>query len=190
MLFDTALRGLIAELLFLREAIPVHGIAVSVNGWNGPFDAAQDFDLPDRQYEIKAVNQRTGTVRISSLDQLDIAAAEITLVVYVLRRVGLETPGAFTPNALVAKVRADLDSSGKALEEFEARLLCAGYKKSDVYLRIAFKVEDVRYYAITPDFPKLVRSELSASIASATYDLILAKCEDYRVAPLGKSSWI
>ena len=190
LLSDTALRGLIAELLFLREAIPVHGIAVSVNGWNGPFDAAQDFDLPDRQYEIKAVTQRTGAVRISSLDQLDIAVSEITLVVYVLRRVDLETPGAFTPNALVAKIRADLDSSGITLEEFEARLLCAGYKKSDVYLRIAFKVEDVRYYAITPDFPKLVRSELSASIASATYDLILAKCEDYRVAPLGKSSWI
>ena len=184
LLSDAALRGLIAEVSFLQEAIPVYGMTASVNGWNGPFDAAQDFDLPDRQYEIKAIIPNAATVRISSIDQLDIAASDITLVVYVLRRVDLESTGAFTLNTLIENVRASLSSSRSALEEFNARLMTAGYRDSDVYLKIAFKVVDVRYYAISPDFPKLVRSELSASIASASYDVLLATCEDYRVAPL------
>lgn len=185
LLSDAALRGLTAEVLFLREAISVYGIALSVAGWNGPFGAAQDFDLPNRRFEIKAVTQSATTVRISSIDQLDIAMSEITLVVYVLRRVDLETPGAFTLPSLVANVRTSLGSAGSTLEEFEARLLSAGYQDSDEYQKIAFKIDDVRHYAITSAFPKLVRSELSASISFATYDLVLAKCEDYRVAPLG-----
>ncbi len=185
LLSDTALRGLVAELAFLNTAIPLYGASESVNAWNGPLGAAQDFCFPERRYEIKAVAPNAATVRISSIDQLDTAESEINLVVYVLRRVELESAGAFTLSALLGSVRQRIGAAENVLDAFEARLVNAGYHECDAYLKIAFRIDDTRYFAVTADFPKLVRSELSSAIASATYDLQLAQCEDYRVAPLG-----
>jgi hypothetical protein len=186
LLSDTALRGLVAEVSFLNAAIPLYGASVTVNAWNGPFDAAQDFHLPDRRYEIKAVAPNAATVKISSIDQLDTTDSEIQLVVYMLRRVEIDSTGFFTLRSLVETVRHSLILTGHVLDEFEARLANTGYRDLDAYLKIAFRIVDIKNYLITDNFPKLVRSEVSAAITSANYDIQLSECEDYRVAPIGR----
>ena len=186
LLSDMALRGLVSEIAFLTKAIPIYGASVTVHAWNGPFDAAQDFHLPDRRYEIKAVVPNAATVKISSIDQLDTTESEIQLVVYILRLVDFDSAGAFTLCSLVETVRQSLISTGHVLDEFEARLANTGYRDLDAYLRIAFRIDEIRHYAITANFPKLVRSELSSAIASANYEIQLSKCEDFRVALVGR----
>jgi hypothetical protein len=187
LLSDIAMRGLTAELLFLKDAISLYSPLVAVNAWQGPFDAAQDFHLPDRRYEIKAVLPYAVTVKISSIDQLDTAESEINLVVYALRRVDLDSAGAFTLPVLINGIREALAPTGDVLDEFNVRLANTGYRDLDEYKNISFRMSDVKFFSVDQDFPRLARSELTSGIAAATYDVRLSECESFRVAPVGRS---
>lgn len=66
-------RGLIGELLFLREQI-INGrpLKETVAGWVGALKEHQDFSYGEIWYEIKTVSEQAEKVRIPSLEQLSL----------------------------------------------------------------------------------------------------------------------
>ena len=59
LLSDAELRGLVGELLFLKDtAIPRWGGSLSLTGWEGPFDAPHDFVFPELNVEVKTCTVR------------------------------------------------------------------------------------------------------------------------------------
>ena len=180
LLSEQALRGLVGELLFLKNAILTIGAALSVAGWEGPFDAPKDFQLAGEAYEIKTISLGAATVSIASINQLDAAPGILFLVVYELSAVPAGSSGAITPIGLVEEIRTALVPHGCVLEDFNARLLAAGFEDQDPYRKMYFRVDGQRSFIVREGFPRLTRSELPHAIADASYELLLADCEAFR----------
>lgn len=180
-LSEQEIRGLLGELLFLRACVPVYGSLTTVRGWNGPFDAPIDFELPDKLYEIKTVRAGAVTVRISSLDQLDAAEGTINLVVYELTASNRgPVEGGVTLAGLVGELRSVFEDQSEALGEFEQRLKAGGYEDRDEYLAEQFLPGRPSFFSVSEAFPRLVRSQLPHAFADAKYELFLADCEAFR----------
>src|SRR5205814_608665 len=78
---ETALRGLIGELLVLEaELIPALPLRDAVTAWTGPHGTPQDFLLPSgTRIEVKTIGRDAGTVRVNGLGQLDAAPDPLVL---------------------------------------------------------------------------------------------------------------
>jgi hypothetical protein len=77
-LTDSALRGLIGELLILESDLLPHLPALdAIGSWTGPLGSAQDFQLPsNRRIEVKALRPEAATVRINGLEQFILGSAD------------------------------------------------------------------------------------------------------------------
>ena len=76
-------KGLLGELIFLKEAIEIRGAEQTIMSWVGPEGADQDFIFPDTWNEIKTVSISSDDVVISSFEQL-LQEKDGELTVYIL----------------------------------------------------------------------------------------------------------
>lgn len=170
-------RGLIGELLFLREQI-INGrpLKEAVAGWTGALKEHQDFSYGERWYEIKTVTEQAEKVRISSLEQLSLVRTG-ELVIY---RLG-NTSGAieefrlesFTLNSLVRNVLKLLTKSSTAAQRFEVLLFQAGYVEREEYDERFYRLAEVMKFVVDEKFPRLTKNNLPPAIIEASYSLNL-----------------
>lgn len=180
LLDESALRGLICELLYLRQiSIPRYGLAPAINGWLGPLDAAQDFHYPDGYFEVKSIRTGSSRVIISSANQLDDTDKSLELVAIILDPADRESADAFCLPNIVNDMRCLLKEDPVALSTFEERLLAAGYIDSDEYGNLFFKSGKFRFFTVRDRFPRIIRSSLSSGINKVTYELDLTFCEPF-----------
>ncbi len=122
-LSEAELRGLIGELWFLQTvALARVGADTAVKGWLGPLAAPHDFLLNALLVEIKTCVPGSDEVTITSLQQLDAGGEPLYLGVVRLTPSTNTTPDAFTPAALVTRIRQDIETNQAASTEFELRL--------------------------------------------------------------------
>jgi len=180
LLDESALRGLICELLFLRQvSIPRYGLGTAVKGWVGPLDAAQDFHYPDVYFEIKSIRSSPSRVIISSAEQLDDTIKPLELVAIILEPEDRESTDAFSLPDIVNDMRHLLNEDPVALTTFEERLFAAGYIDSDEYRNLFFKSGKFRSFKVCDGFPRIIRSSLSSGINKVKYELDLTFCEPF-----------
>ena len=130
-------RGLIGELLFLREQIlGGRPLLEAVEGWHGALKEHQDFFYGESWYEIKTVTEQADKIRIPSLEQLSLERCG-ELVVYRLGNssgdcssFALEN---FTLNSLVKNLSELLHEKISAAQKFDALLFTAGYVQREEY---------------------------------------------------------
>jgi hypothetical protein len=174
---ESELRGLLGELLFLKDtALPRFGGAAAVTGWVGPLAAPQDFVIGGMAVEIKVRAPGSHMVRISSLDQLDSKTDPLFLVVLTLSPAPPNVTGAFTPWGLVEALRHDLEPNPATRAEFDLRLKEAGFEEHQEYKVVWYQCTDTRRYAVGEAFPRLMASMLPAGISAAIYDVDLNVC--------------
>jgi hypothetical protein len=179
-LSDTALRGLIGELWFLRSvAMDKAGVEAAVKGWAGPLDAPQDFVLGDSVVEIKTSSPGAQKVTITSLQQLDAGDAPLYLGVVWLAPADENANGAFAAAQLVRWLRAAVEAYPAASVELELRLAEAGYADHEEYERAWYRVTQSRYFQVRDDFPRLLRSSAPAGVLEASYVIDLGACGAY-----------
>jgi hypothetical protein len=179
-LSDRELRGLVGELWFLDAvAIPRVGTDIAVSGWNGPFGAPQDFLIDGLFVEVKAVLPGAQNVTISCVEQLDGGTTPLFLAVVQLAPSDATQPCTFTPASLVRQLRAAVEASAGASNEFELRLAEAGYADFDEYARVWFRVTAYRYYYVRDEFPRIVRDALAAGVAAVSYEIDLKQCSRF-----------
>lgn len=182
-LSETAVTGLIGELIFLRDELaPRVGLGAAVAMWAGPHGEPNDFALPGGFVEIKATTrQAPELIDISNADQLDDSRGRILLGHVRLR---LEGGGTTLPQ-LAADVRQRLAGEAPQLfADFDGRLLAAGYLAAhdDLYVR-GYRHDRIDLFDVTGAFPRLTRSGLGAGIRTCSYTIELAACASYAVDP-------
>lgn len=173
------IRGLFAELIFLRELIskPVPSVA-AVEAWLGPERSHQDFIFGNTAVEIKSLNgTERSTTRISSEDQLESLNDKLYLRIYRLSNLA-DAPGACSLNEVISEVQNALANSD-VIEAFDRKLVIHGYVPLPVYDQPRFVVSEVRSYRIEDGFPHLIRSRLPPGIANVTYDIKLETIESF-----------
>jgi hypothetical protein len=178
---ETALRGLIGELLVLEKDIfPRWGIADGIRSWSGPLHGAQDFSLPECFIEVKACRRGAGRITISSICQLDTESKRLFLVVTEIEKTLQTTANRFSIIELVARIRNVIEHAD-LIEEFEDRLAAVGYLDRKEYESDFFVLHGVHYYDVTNDFPKITRRMLSLGIIDASYELDLSQCATFQI---------
>lgn len=179
-LSDTALRGLIGELWFLRSvALDRVGVEAAVKGWLGPLDAPQDFVLGEAVVEIKTSSPGAQKVTITSLQQLDAGGAPLYLGVLCLAPADENTNDAFSAAQLVRWLRTAVETNAIASVEFELRLAEAGYADHEEYEAAWYRVTQARYFQVRDDFPRLIRAGTPAGVLDASYTIDLGACGAY-----------
>ncbi|MGC1362027.1 MAG: PD-(D/E)XK motif protein [Silvibacterium sp.] len=173
-------RGLFAELTFLLELINCQtSVTTAVEAWHGPERSHQDFIFGDTAVEIKSLSgTERSTVRISSEDQLESLNDRLFLRIYRLSSLP-DANGARSLNEIIATVEGRLGDA-EAVVAFDRKLVAYGYAPLSDYDEPRFVVSEVPNYRVENEFPRLIRSQLSAGITKVAYDIELEAITPYQ----------
>lgn len=180
--------GLFGELMILSELMDA-GVpaAVAIDGWQGPLDAAQDFEIGPGAIEVKATIATSGfPATIGSLEQLDDAVKQPLFVAGV--RLALDDAGLRLPD-LIADVRRNVREQLDGTALLDSRLLHVGFLDvfAERYVR-RFRHVRTRLLPVDTAFPRLVRGVVSPAITKVRYaiDLDLINTADIDLVTLLK----
>ena len=173
-------KGLLGELLYLKNCLESIDAESAVNAWVGAEGSDQDFQFADSWTEVKAVALAADSVKISSLEQLDQEKPGI-LKIYILETTAEEEGTVSLPDT-VSGIRSMLSGQPVCLDRFEIKLYKYGYRKKDEdsYSKNRFQIRGNREYFVDNEFPKFTRRNTDPAIESASYSLSLAGIEKYR----------
>lgn len=184
-LTDEEVRGMVAELLFLRDELASRvGISAAVRGWAGPHGHPQDFAVGDRAFEVKShMASARQVVEITSLEQLESTATYLLLVVQDLSISEPGVAGSVTLARLVREIQSMAATAGQdVVDHFDSTVDMQGYEDGRRYGEIPFLDSGRRYFQVADDFPRIVRSRVSADIPRARYALDVSQCSRFLVA--------
>lgn len=187
LLSEERIKGLIGELLFLRETlIPAFGPAQAITFWQGPEAMPQDFNVNDCAVEVKCqLGISQATVRISSAEQLCPQLPEMYLRVLTLGRTAPENSDALNLPLLVGQIRHQLGAcSPPALERFNDLLYMTGYLDSDRYREYSYLLVGKTMYRVQDGFPRLGPVDLPQGIVRLSYSISLAECAPFKGIPV------
>lgn len=173
-------KGLIGELLYLADLIDRKGEKKAINEWVGPEGADQDFNFDDGWAEVKTTNIAGNSVLISSLQQFD-RLDEGTLIVYFLDKTSSTGTSTISLNKAVELVASKVLSKPNR-DILELKLAKCGYqsKNADEYSSYRFKLSEMRMYHVAPDFPRLIKDNVSPAVIEAQYRIDLPSIESFR----------
>ena len=173
------LRGLVGELVVLRECLDLWEAVDVVDAWVGPLGEPQDFAFPERVIEVKSVYPTAKTAKITSVAQLD-ADREEMLAVVTLATVLAEGRGV-EPLALAFEIRKAIEARGfpQAAATFMSRVELT-LRVDQPYAGPRFRMDGVRYFDVVDGFPRIRRLDLADGIDDARYDILLARCAPFQ----------
>lgn len=177
-LSESEIKGLIGELLFLRDRLFFDlGETKAVGSWSGSEKTRKDFALDHEWYEVKTIDFGKDTVHISSIEQLD-SPIEGSLVIYQVERMAEEYAG-LTLNELVTNI-LNLIPSMNDKDIFTSKLRDSHYSFHPKYDEFVYDLRAVDEYRVTADFPRITRANISTAIVKASFDLTIAEIQPYK----------
>lgn len=173
------IKGLIGELYFLKmKMIPLYGPEKAVESWSGIEATDQDFLCDETWYEVKSTVSGSGTVKISSVEQLD-AKSDGHLVVVTLDKTSEADSSRITLNNMVEVVVESIPEK-VTQERLMNRLLAYGYYYDKAYDGIGFKYNGLSQYKVNNTFPCLRKEQIPISVQNAKYELSLAAIQSFK----------
>lgn len=177
---ENSSKGLLGELLFLQQLLPVYGAAASLEGWRGPLGADHDFELHDSWYEIKTTGAASGRVTITSLEQLNGVSSGM-LVIQRLDKCSTQQPGALSLDKVVADIFAEIEDTPQAAALLETNLEFAEYDAGSAEAVQPYLFSARSAYTIDDSFPCLRRTAVPTAVAAASYELDIAAITPWKV---------
>lgn len=177
-LSEAEIKGLIGELLFLRDRLFFEiGETKAIGAWSGAEKTRKDFALDHEWYEIKTIDYGKDTVHISSIEQLD-SPIEGALVIFQVERMAEEYIG-LTLNKLVTHILSLIPSVNDK-DIFASKLQDAHYSFNPKYDEFVYELRAADEYRVISDFPRITRADISPAIAKASFDLTIAEILPYK----------
>lgn len=174
--------GLYGELVLLQRLGESIGLDRAIASWTGPDRGLHDFEAAGLALEVKTSLGPRGTVRVGSLDQLDVSRLQALALYRVI--VARDQAGRDLLD-LVGPLRIEAAAlGGRIRRELDQRLLLSGFidpepgtDRPEKLAVVATEVYDVR-----ADFPGLHRANVAPAVVAAEYTLDVAMAADYRMS--------
>lgn len=180
LLTESEIKGLMGELIFMRDwLIPKYGENLALKSWIGPDKSDQDFIINDTWYEVKSVNNGAGSIKISSIEQLDTVNKGFLAVITLERTTSVDENGV-TINDLVNDIESHLTSQENK-DWLISTLINFGYVERIEYNEYIYKFIEVKRYNVNDRFPKVHRRSVPAAVINAVYELSLSAIEEYQI---------
>ncbi|MBY0001433.1 PD-(D/E)XK motif protein [Priestia aryabhattai] len=184
-LTEKEIKGLFGELWFLYNWLLLKD-KQQIRNWFGPLGNKYDFELNNCCVEIKTTSSVKGHIhKINGLDQLEVPK-DTPLYLYSLK-IRDDESSIYSLTFLVLKIRDLLSNNLSLFEEFETKLIQAGYieEYSYDYEEYHFKIVDERIYSVKDGFPRITIYDLIGGVPSGVgkieYEINLNDCQDYYV---------
>ena len=169
----SAIKGLIGELYFLKDyLIPLYGQEIAVNSWIGPEKADQDFVCGNTWYEVKSTVSGAESIKISSIEQLDMPM-EGELVIVYLDKTSCTDEFRITVNQMFQDIYDSLDTE-ELKQKFSDILLNLGYYKTTEYDEYMYRYAKMERYKVDLNFPCIRRNILPQAVISSSYYLSIS----------------
>lgn len=173
--------GLVGEIATLLDVIQAGvSASIAVEGWLGPLDGVQDFELGIGALEVKSTLSSKGfNAYIGSLEQLDNSVRQPLFVVG--KRLHQVAEGLGLPD-LVAATRLAIRDDPAAVSALADRLIAAGYfdAHADRYSR-RFTVVNTLVLEVSEEFPRLTIGRVPIGVTKAAYNIDLDMVPGNRV---------
>lgn len=178
LLNEEQIRGLFAELLFLRDELMPRFGPTAVSAWKGPQGYPQDFAIDGLAIEVKShLVGSPAQVRISSPEQLHAQGAELYLRV---QRLAVASAGGMNLVSLVGDIAQSLEEHPAELASLELSLSEVGYNDAPEYVAYKLSAEGMDTYLVHGDFPRIVPTAVPEGTCSVTYSIRLPALTKYR----------
>ena len=181
-LSEEAIRGLIGELIFVRDfALQdcTDTLAV-IAAWVGPEPLSKDFEFGSWAVEVKCTSAKEHSrVRVSSEIQLD-GTGFSALYLFVVLFEKVATDAEALPK-LVSDVRGILGDSA-AGRLFDEKLLLCGYHDvhAALYRDHRFLIRRLRAFRLADGFPR-IPVPLPDGVGDLNYTLALSACQSFEI---------
>ncbi|NBG67024.1 PD-(D/E)XK motif protein [Acidiluteibacter ferrifornacis] len=175
-------KGLIGELLFLNYLLNDDKTAVNaVSSWTSAerdFEA-KDFTLGSIGIEVKFTSSKQPRIKVSNERQLDAESLnELFLVLYSTEAV---KDNGISLNSIVEQTRKNI-STEEERSFFNAKLQLHGYFEEDSeYYNKMYSLKKSFAFAVTSEFPKIVRNHLPLGIYDTSYSIEISALENFMI---------
>lgn len=175
-------KGLIGELLFLNYLLSDEKTSVNaVNAWTG---AERDFEAKDFTsgsvgIEIKFTSSKQPRIKVSNERQLDAEnLSELFLVLYSTEAV---KDNGVSLNSIIEQTRQNI-ATEEERSVFNGKLQLNGFFDDDKehYGRM-YSLKKSFAFAVTSDFPKIVKNHLPLGIYDTSYSIEISAVENFIV---------
>jgi hypothetical protein len=161
--------GLAGELIVLRLLAEELGYSAAVDAWQGPMNGLHDFSRRGIAIEVKTVLGAGNWLQISRFSQLDSTGFSALAVARPRLR---ESANGTSLVESVKEIRAAMQAAAPSiLAEFNERMIRAGYLEIDapMYEDFRFVLDDLRWFGVSAEFPRLTATTVPAGIVDGTY---------------------
>jgi hypothetical protein len=174
-------KGIIAELLFLKEMIcnsdkQYHESIV--RSWVGSEMYHQDFVSNNVSFEVKSVSRHVENIKISSLEQLSKATDKLYLVVKEIENTP-KTDSSVTLKDVVSEVSNLLEVD--IVDILDSKLFIRGLADLTVTDDMNFTIFGNFIYEVEEDFPKISIDMKNIGIVKCVYEVSRAFIEQFKV---------
>ncbi len=173
--------GFFGELYALVEHLtPALTAEDSIRAWIGLEGKKQDFTFNEWALEVKTtISGDQQTIRISSLDQLDI----VTEKLYLLRVVAAPAAdgNGLSLGELYDRCRSSVQHNAIVEGTFLQKASAFYGKASENQINEQFRIVNISVFDITDEFPKLTRSDVHPAIPAAHYDISVGALASFEV---------
>jgi hypothetical protein len=176
-------KGLIGELLFLNYLLDNQKLSSSVlSAWTGSNFEDKDFIFGSVGIEIKLTSSKYPKIKITNERQLDTQnLSDLFLILYTTEEV---KENGFSLNSLTDQTRQKISANLDELKFFNERLLLLGYFEEDrEHYNKMYSLKRTYGFAVTSDFPKIVKSQLPLGIYNTSYFIELSAAEQLIIEP-------
>ena len=88
----------------------------------------------------------------------------------------------FTLNLLIQKTRQKISARLDELKFFNERLLLVGYYDDDAdYYNKMYSLKNIFCFTVTPEFPKIIKSQLPLGIYNTSYLIEISAAENFLI---------
>jgi len=173
-------KGLIGELLFLNFLLNNEKTSRNaINSWTSVEQEfqAKDFTLGSIGIEIKYSSSKQPRINISNERQLDTESFnELFLILYSTEAV---KDNGISLNSIVELTRQNI-STEEELNVFNGKLQLNGYFDEDnEHYSKMYSIKKTFAFAVTSDFPKIVKNQLALGIFDTSYSIEISAVEKF-----------
>lgn len=178
-LSENEILGIIGEVYFLQNVlIPKFGQDVALESYIGTDRAHKDFEVKDTWYEVKSIHNGVRSVKISSIEQLD-SSQDGHLEILTFDQGSSTNENSITLNSIVTSFRNSLERKWQLMLDEKMRKV--GYIEDERYDECIYLFVSVDEYRVTPEFPKISKSDLPIGIAKASYEIDISAIQGFKV---------
>lgn len=181
---EEEIKGLIGELLFLKNHVIPKYHNEAINFWIGPQGMPQDFAVNKTAIEVKS--QFGGSrprVKISSEDQLFTQLERLVLYVVTLGKTTADSKNAINLPSLIKEIEELLlESPESDINKYQDALFQSGYSFSEKYYEYNYLFSDEQAFEVRDEFPRIVPNDLKEGVSQLSYSIHLSECNEYKIS--------